>query len=88
MSDIEHELGAELIRRSREGTLVNGDGGRLLAAALKQLESEQQLRTLRRDLDVLRCAARGPGAPDLLRRVRDTAAKYKTVTEFCDGAGI
>jgi hypothetical protein len=87
MSDIAKELGAELIKRFRAGTL-NGQGGILVKNAVEELEVQERKRALRIGLDQLNVAMRlnhGFNVPKLLR---DLSAEHPHETWFTYGEGI
>lgn len=88
MNDIAKELGAELIRRARDGTL-NGQGGLLVKQAVARLEANERESSLRKAVGLMYAATRMPAGFDVRRILRDTAAKHRPAfDEHMEGSGI
>lgn len=85
MSDIETELGAELIKRMRAGTL-NGTGGRLVQQARDAADERDRMEALRKDVERLRMLVRCPNCGNPLRELHRLANTHK-IERWLDGHG-
>jgi len=84
MSDIELKLGAELVKRAREGTL-NGQGGVLVRKAVEQVERREAEQKLKVIAGRLPFVSRLSG-DNFLRELKRLAAECR-IEQWFDGEG-